>query len=66
MAIFHFLEFVHELFCLYFQHLNGFLVQCCYCVGKWKILSTTDEGVNNETRIFSQFWNFHNKNVDEA
>jgi len=51
MAIFHFPQFEHELFCWYFQHLNAFLIQCGYCVGKWKILGIIDEGDNNETGI---------------
>ena len=45
--------------------MNVFLAQCDYCVGKW-ILGLIDEGVNNETRIILQYWNFHGKNVDEA
>jgi len=30
---------------------------------KWEILGTIDEGVNNETRILLQFWDFHGKSV---
>jgi len=33
---------------------------------KWEILGIIDEGVNNETRILLQFWDFHRKNVYEA
>jgi len=51
MAFFHFSQFEHEFFWWYFKHLNTFLGQCNYCVGKWKILDIIDEGVNNETRI---------------
>ena len=51
MAIFHFSQFVHELFCWYFKHLNAFLAQCGYYVDKWEILGTVDEGVNSETQI---------------
>jgi len=35
-------------------------------VGKWKILGIVDEGVNNETRLLLQYWDFHRKNFDEA
>jgi len=50
MAIFHFLQFEHELFWRYFKRLNAFLPQYGYCLGKWKILDIIDEGVNTETR----------------
>ena len=66
MAIFHFSQFEHELFCWHFKHLNAFLAQCGYCVGKCEVLGIIDEGVNNETRILLQFWYFHGKNIDEA
>jgi len=46
--------------------LNAFLAQRHSCVGKWKILGIIDEGVNNETRILLQYWDFHGKSVDEA
>jgi len=61
MAIFHFSQFEHELFCWYFKRLNVFLAQCDYCMGKWKILGIIDECVNNETGILLQFWDFHGK-----
>jgi len=48
MAIFHFPQYEHELFCWYFKRLNSFLAQCEYYVGKWKILGILDEGVNSE------------------
>jgi len=35
-------------------------------VGQQKILGIVDEGVDNETRILLQFWDFHGKSVDEA
>ena len=35
-------------------------------MGKWEIVGIIDEGVNNETRILLQFWNFHSQNIDEA
>jgi len=35
-------------------------------VGKWEILGIVDEGVNSETRILFQFWDFHRLNVDDA
>ena len=54
------------MFCWYFKHLNAFLAQCEYFVGKWEILGIVDEGVNNETRILLQFWDFHGLNVDDA
>ena len=66
MAIFHFLQFEYELFCWYFKCLNAFLAKCGYCLGKWKILCIIHEGVNNETWILLQFWDFHGKSVDEA
>ena len=66
MAIFHFPQFQHELFYWYFRRLNAFLAQCDYCVSKWEILGIIDEGVNNETRLLLQFWDFHGKSVDEA
>jgi len=66
MAIFHFSQFVHELFCWYFKHLNAFLAQCDYCVGKWKILGIIDESINNETQVLLRYWDFHGQNVDEA
>ena len=66
MEIFHFSQFEHELFCWYLKRLNAFLAQNDYCVGKWKILGIVDEGVNSETRILLQFWDFHCKSVDEA
>ena len=66
MAIFHFPQFENELFCWCFKRLNAFLAQCGYCVGKWKILGIIDEGVNNETQILLQFWDFHGRTVDEA
>ena len=43
------------MFCWYFKHLNAFLAQCGYCVGKWKIVGIIDEGVNNETEFFYNF-----------
>jgi len=58
-------QFEYELFCWYFKRLNAFLAQCDYCVDKWEILGIIDEGVNNETRILLQFWDFHGKSVDE-
>ena len=33
---------------------------------KWEILGIVDEGVNSETRILLQFWDFHRLNVDDA
>ena len=66
MAIFHFLQFEYELFCWYFKCLNAFRAQCCYCMGKWEILGIIDEGVNNETRILLQYWDFHRKCVDKV
>jgi len=63
---FKFLQFEHELFCWYFKHLNAFLAQNDYYVGKWEILGIVDEGVNNETRILLQCWDFHGQNVYEA
>ena len=30
------------------------------------ILGIIDEGVNNETRILLQYWDFHGQNVNEA
>ena len=66
MVIFHFPQYEHELFCWYFKHLNAFLAQCEYCVGKWEILGIVDDGVNNETRILLQFCDFHRLNVDDA
>jgi len=56
----------HELFCWYFKRLKAFLAQCDYCVGKWEILGILDEGVNSETRIILQYWDFHCKCVDKA
>ena len=66
MAIFHFPQFEHELFCWYFKRLNVFLAQYGYFVGKWEILGIVDEGVNSETRILLQFWDFQRLNVDDA
>ena len=51
MAIFHYPQFKHELFCWYFKHLNAFLAECGYCVGKLKILGIVDKGVNKETQM---------------
>ena len=58
MAIFHFSQYEHELFCWYFKRLNAFLAQCEYFVGKREILGIVDEGVNSKTRIFLQFLGF--------
>ena len=66
MAIFHLSKFEHELFCWYFKHLNAFLALCGYCVGKWEILGIIDEGVNRKTRILLQYWDLHEKSVEEA
>ena len=66
MAIFHFPQYEHELFCWYFKRLNAFLAQCEYFVGKREILGIVDEGVNSEIRILLQFWNFHGLTVDDA
>ena len=66
MAIVHFPQYEHELFCWYFQRLNAFLAQFEYYVGKWDILGIIDEGVNSEIRILLQFWDFHRLNVDDA
>ena len=66
MVIFYFLQLEHELFYWYFKCFNAFLTQCDYCVGKWKILGIIDEGMNNETRILLQYWDFHGQNVNEA
>ena len=66
MAIFHFLQLEHELFCWYFKRLNAFLAQYGYFVGKWEILGIIDEGVDSETQILLQYWDFHCLNVDEA
>ena len=32
-------------------------------MGKWEFLGIIDEGVNGETRILLQFWDFHRLNV---
>ena len=66
MAIFHFPQFKHELFCWYLKHLNALFAQRGHYAGKWKILGILDKGMNNETRIVVQFWDFHGKNVDKA
>ena len=66
MAISHFPQFEHELFCWYFKCLNAFLAKSNYCVGKWEILGIIDEGVNSETRILLQYWDFQCKCVDVA
>ena len=66
MAIFHFPQYEHELFCWYLKRLNAFLAQCGYCVDKWEILGIVDEGVNSEIRILLQFWDFHGLNADDA
>ena len=55
MAIFHFLQFEHELFWRCFKRLNVFLTQCSYCVGKWESLDIVDEGVNSKTRILLEY-----------
>jgi len=59
-------QYEHELFCWYFKCLNAFLAQCGDCVGKWKILGIVDEGVNSESRILLEFWDFYRKNVNKA
>ena len=64
--IFHFPQYEHEVFCWYFKCLNAFLAQSEYFVGKREILGIVDEGVNSETRILLQFWDFHRLNVDDA
>ena len=46
--------------------MNAFRAQCIYCVRKWEMLSIIDEGVNNETQVLLQYWDFNGKNVDEA
>ena len=46
------------MFCWYFKRLSVFLAQCGYCVDQWKILGIVEEGVNNETRILLQYWDF--------
>ena len=66
MAIFHFPQYEHELFCWYFKRLNAFLAQCEYFVGKREVLGIVDEGVNCETRILLQFWDFHGLTVHDA
>ena len=35
-------------------------------MGKWEILGIVDEGVNSETRILLQFWDFYGLTVDDA
>jgi len=60
------LQYEHELFCWYFKRLNAFLAQCEYYVSKCEILGIVDEGVNSETQILLQFWDFHLLNVDDA
>ena len=66
MAIFHFSQFEHELFCWYFKRVNTFLAHCGYCVGIWEILGIIDEGVNSKIRILLEYWDFHARSVDEA
>ena len=46
--------------------MHAFLTQCGYYVGKWKILSIADEGVNSKTRARLGYWDFHGKNVNKA
>ena len=66
MTIFHFPQFEHELFFWYFKRLNAVLAQCVIVLGKWEILGIVAEGVNSETRILLQYWDFHGKNANEA
>ena len=66
MAIFHFPQYEHELFCWYFKRLNAFLPQCEYYMGKWEILGIVDERVNSEIQILLQFSDFHRFKVDDA
>jgi len=54
------------LFCWYFKRWNVFLAHYEYFVAKWEILGIVDEGVNSETRILLQFWDFHRLNADDA
>ena len=63
---FNFSQFEYELFWRYFKRLNVVLAQCGYCVGKWKSLSIVDEGVNSETHILFEYWDFYAKSVDEV
>jgi len=58
MAIFHFPQFKQELFWRYFKHLNTFLTQGGYCVGKQKILDIVDECVNDENWALLEYWCF--------
>ena len=55
MEFFHFPQFEYELFWRYFKRLNAFLAECCYYIGKWKILDIGDEGVNSKTRTLFEY-----------
>ena len=50
------------------ERLNAYLAQCHYgCLyEKWEILGVVNEGVNYETYILLECWDFHSKNVDKS
>jgi len=66
MAVLYFLQDENEYLWMYFDRLNNFIAQHCYCLGKQKILNVINEGLNGETRTFLQYFMFLSKTIDEA
>ena len=66
MSGFHFLQYEHELFWRYYDHLHAFIAHCGYYLEKWELLHTVYMGVNYETRTLLEQWDFCAKTIDEA
>jgi len=54
------------LFWIYYDRLYVFLTHCGYCLEKWELLDTIYKGVNRETRVLLEQWDFCAKTIDEA
>ena len=46
--------------------MNNFIVQCGYCLDKWKILNVINEAMSGETRTLLQYFGFLSKTIDVA
>jgi len=62
---FHFTQYEHEWFWLYYDRLHVFLAHFGYCLEKWELLDIVYDGVNCEIRTLLEHWDFCGKIIDE-
>ena len=66
MTIFHFPQYEHELFWRYYDRLHALLAHYGHRLEKWEILNIAYEGMNYETHVLLEHWDFCAWNVVEA